>query len=193
MTAETLAAFTVLAAMLVALASVVAVTLLTGVAPQPTSPAARRLMVRALPANLRGPLYDLGSGWGGLAFAMARRCPDCAVVGFELSPLPWAVSRLRLLLQPTPNLRFRYGNFHNARLGNAALVVCFLGPGAMRRLQHKLAQELSPEAWVLSNFFRFPDWRAEREETVHDRHATRIYLYRIRGQTGPGMKYAGRL
>lgn len=179
---DPLAAFSVLAVMLAAIASVVIVYLRTGVAPHPTARAVRRRMLQSAPDDVNGPVYDLGSGWGGLAFALAHRYPDCTVIGVELSPLPWAVSRLRLLLQPTPNLHLRYGEFYNVPLGDAALVVCFLEPEAMPRLQRKLMAELPPSAWVVSAFFRMPNWQPQREERVADRHATTIYHYRIGDQ-----------
>ena len=46
-------------------------------------------MLAALPVKLEGTVYDLGSGWGGMAFALARRYPGCRVTGFEVPPLPW--------------------------------------------------------------------------------------------------------
>jgi len=74
---------------LAAVASVLGWYLLTGTPPLPSSPAVKRAMLAALPVKLEGTVYDLGSGWGGMAFALARRYPGCRVTGFEVSPLPW--------------------------------------------------------------------------------------------------------
>ena len=63
--------------------------LLTGTPLLPSSPAVKRAMLAALPVKLEGTVYDLGSGWGGMTFALAHRYPGCRVTGFEVPPLPW--------------------------------------------------------------------------------------------------------
>ena len=40
------------------------------------------------------PVIDLGSGWGTLVGVLSAALPG-PVLGYDLSPLPWAVSRLR--------------------------------------------------------------------------------------------------
>ncbi|NQU59024.1 MAG: methyltransferase [Rhodospirillales bacterium] len=182
MTHERIIELTILVLALAAVASVLGWYLLTGIPPLPTSPAVKRAMLAALPDKLEGAVYDLGSGWGGMAFALARRYPGCRVTGFEVSPLPWVFSRLRLLLQPTPNLYFRFGNFHKVSQEDAVLVVCYLAPRAMEKLKLKLEAELTPDTLVLCNFFRVPDWRPASELMVSDMHRTPVYLYRIGDQ-----------
>ena len=182
MTYEPIIELTVLVLTLVAVASVLVWYLLTGTPPLPSSPAVKRAMLAALPNKLEGTVYDLGSGWGGMAFALARRYHDCRVIGFEISPLPWLISRLRLLLKPTPNLQFRFRSFHKVSQEDAVLVVCYLGPRAMKQLKLKLEAELKPDTLVLSIFFRVPDWRPESEHMAPDMHKTPIYLYRVRGK-----------
>ncbi|MCH7937100.1 MAG: SAM-dependent methyltransferase [Proteobacteria bacterium] len=125
-----------------------------------------------------GPIYELGSGWGGLARALARRYPGVPVRGFEVSLLPWAWSRLRHLLGGPPNVAFALTNFHAADLSDAALVVCYLPGPAMEKLRPKLEAELPDGALVLSNAFALTGWRAAREKTVPDIHRSRVYLYR---------------
>jgi len=105
-------------------------TIRTGSSPVPTSPNVRRTMFALLPARLPGPaegrIYELGSGWGGVAMGLARQYPDRTVVGYELSLLPWLFSRLRLLARPLANLSFRLADFRNADLSDATLCVCYL-------------------------------------------------------------------
>lgn len=182
MTIESIIELTILILALAAVTSVLSWYLLTGIPPLPTSPAVKRVMLAALPDKLKGAVYDLGSGWGGMAFALARRYPGCRVTGFEVSPLPWVFSRLRLLLQPTPNLYFRFGNFQKVSQEDAVLVVCYLAPRAMEKLKLKLEAELKLDTLVLSNYFRVPDWRPASEYMVPDMHRTPVYLYRIGDQ-----------
>jgi hypothetical protein len=180
MTYEPIIELTVLMLTLVAVASVLGWYLLTGTPPLPSSPAVKRAILAALPNKLEGTVYDLGSGWGGMAFTLARRYHGCRVIGFEVSPLPWVFSRLRLLLQPTPNLFFHCRSFHKVSQEDAVLVVSYLGPRAMEKLKLKLEAELKPNALVLSIFFRVPNWQPASEHMVPDMHKTPVYLYRVR-------------
>jgi hypothetical protein len=166
---------------LAAIALVFVSTVATGASPLPTSAAVRDAMLAALPARIDGPIYELGSGWGGLAAALARRYPAAPVTGFEVSALPWAVSKLRSVFGGPPNLTIRLRDFHGASLADAALVVCFLTPPAMEKLKSKLESELGPGALVLSNTFAFRDWQPAEVRTVPDPHRSRVYLYRIDG------------
>lgn len=158
---------------------VLAYTLITGISPLPTMPRARRAMFDLLPAELEGTVYELGSGWGTLAFPLARRYAHCRVVGYEHSPVPWLVSRFRQAIERPPNLTLLRRDFHRAPLDDAALVVCYLYPRGMRKLVPKLAAELPHGALVVSNFFRLPGRQPVAERDVGDLHGSRIYLYRM--------------
>ena len=166
---------------LVVIALVFISTVITGSSPMPTSPRVRRTMMIVLPERLPGAasaqIYELGSGWGGVAFALARRYPKHPVTGFEISPLPWLAARLRLAVQPQANLRFRCTNFNNADLSDAALIVCYLFPDAMQTLVSKFERELEPGTLVLSNTFAIKAWRPVDEMTAKDQYASKVYLY----------------
>ena len=163
---------------LAAVASVFVPTLMTGASPLPTSRPVRKAMLGLLPNNMVEPIYELGSGWGGLARALARRYPGTPVRGFEVSLLPWAWSRLRLMGGGPPNVAFALANFHGADLSDVALVVCYLPGPAMEKLRPKLEAELPNGALVLSNTFALTGWRAVEESTVPDIHRSKVYLYR---------------
>ncbi len=180
-------AFALLSLILVlaAFALMLGYTIRTGISPVPTTPrvAAEIFAVcrpeTLIPLEAGGVVYELGSGWGNLAMALAKRFPDRAVVGYELSPLPWLVSRLALRLWPRPNLALRRADFMAADFGDAALVVCYLYPGAMRRLREKLERELPAGALVVSNAFLVPGWRPTSVRHAADQYASPVYLYRM--------------
>ncbi len=169
----------VLGFVLVAVALIFISTLVTGASPMPTSSVVRETMLTALPAEIDGPIYELGAGWGGLAVALAGRYSASPVRAFEVSILPWAFSRARLLVQGRPNLSFHLKNFHREDLSGAALVVCFLTPPIMEKLKPKLEAELRPGALVVSNTFALRGWQPIDTRTVPDVHATNVYLYRV--------------
>ena len=146
-----------LIALLLGGALIAGYTLRTGVPPMPTSRMVRHAMLDALPARVGGVIYELGSGWGGMAVALAERYPNNRVIGIELSPLPWAWSRLRLTVRPRPNLTFRRADFLKLPLGDAGAVTFYLMIGAMIPLAAKLRGELTPGAVIVSNAFALRD------------------------------------
>jgi trans-aconitate methyltransferase len=165
--------------------SIFVYTLRTGISPMPTLPAMRRTLLAALPspAALHGAVYELGAGWGTLALPLARRYPGARVVAVELSPLPWAVCRLRARLAGLHNLAVRRADFLRApprgvALGDAALVLCYLDPGNMARLRPKLEAELPAGALVVSSTFAVPGWQAQAVHTAPDLHRNPLYVYR---------------
>src|SRR5262249_29429388 len=75
-----------------------------GIGPSPTNAKQKRAIFAALPPRVEGDVYELGSGWGGLAFALARQYPNCRIIGVENSPIPFLISRVRLAWKRQPNL-----------------------------------------------------------------------------------------
>ena len=62
-------------------------------------------------------------------------------------------------------------------LNDATLVLCYLYPGGMTRLQPKLAAELPADALVISNTFALPDWQPADMERADDLYNSPVYLY----------------
>lgn len=158
---------------------IVAYALRTGVPPMPTGPGTRAVMLQLLPETVEGTVYDLGSGWGGLAFALARRYPANRVVGIELSPLPWLFARTMLMLRPRPNLEFRRAELMTVALSDAGAIVCYLMPGTMRRLAPKLAKELRPGTPVVAYSFAFDGWRPDAAVLAPESGPLPVYRYTV--------------
>ncbi|GHD60651.1 hypothetical protein GCM10017083_46830 [Thalassobaculum fulvum] len=158
---------------------IVAYALRTGVPPMPTGSGIRAVMLRLLPATVDGTVYDLGSGWGGLAFALARRYPSNRVVGIELSPLPWLFARAMLMLRRYPNLEFRRAELMAASLSDAGAVVCYLMPATMRRLAPKLTAELRPGTPVVAYSFAFDGWPPDAAVLEAESGPMPVYRYTV--------------
>lgn len=171
-----IAAWCLLALLGGAVLSVVYHTLKTGISPLPSSRRTRRVMLSEIPDGFSGKIVEAGSGWGSLAVPMARRFPEAAVIGYELSPVPYFCSQLRRLGR-YPNLRLYRADFRAVPLADADLVVCYLFPGAMRALDEKLRRELRPGTRVISNTFALPGWTPIRTHRLPDIYATPIYVY----------------
>lgn len=75
-------------------------------------------------------------------------------------------------------MQLKRQDFFSVRLDDASMIVCYLYPGAMRKLQSKLASELKPGTWIVSNTFAIPGWTPESVIDIGDIYHTKIYLYR---------------
>jgi SAM-dependent methyltransferase len=97
------------------------------------------------------PLYivDIGSGLGGMVLDLARRRPESTVAGIELAPLPWLVSRLRLLDGPA-NARFVRGDYELLDFAQFDVVIAYLSPAAMPALWQKAKNEMRPGTLLCS-------------------------------------------
>lgn len=150
-------------------------TLRNGISPMPSSRKATQTILSLIPPGNR-TIYELGSGWGNLAYAIAKQYPDRRVIGYETSLVPYWIARL---LFRRGNLRFERKNFFSKNLRDAGLIVCYLYPGAMRQLKEKFQKELLPGTQILSNTFALPGWEPQHIVEVDDLYKTKIYRYEI--------------
>ncbi len=172
------------AGLLAAAVLLVIYVLRTGTSPMPSSPRARNRVLSSVSAEVGGVVYELGSGWGTLAFPLADRFPHCEVSAYELSPLPYLVSRCRQRLSPRPNLVIRRENFLEVPLARASVLVCYLCPPLMRQLAQKLAAEARPDTVVVSNTFSILNWEPLATYALNDLYDTRVYVYRLPAESG---------
>lgn len=162
-----------------ALISIVVTSLRAGISPMPSSRKAQKAIISAIPHNTHGLIFDLGSGWGNVVFPLARSFPLATIRGVELSPVPWAVSRIGASLFGYSNLDIQRGNFQDISLDDAEVVVCYLFPDGMTSLKTKFEDELKPNTLIVSNTFRLAGWEPEEVITLNDVHQTPIYRYRV--------------
>jgi trans-aconitate methyltransferase len=100
-------------------------------------------------------IYELGSGWGTIALALAQAFPRATIKGIELSPFPFFVSRLRAMRHK--NVHFMRGNFYKFDLSDADAVACYLMMKPMPKLASFLDKSLAPDTPVVALTFRFRD------------------------------------
>lgn len=93
--------------------------------------------------------YELGCGDGRLVKAAAAR--GAQAIGYELNPFLWVVAWLRCLGQP--NTTVMLGDLWKADLSKADVVMAFLVPRTMPKLDRKAATELKPSALLVSYIF----------------------------------------
>lgn len=156
-------------------------TLTTGISPMMSSATARRAMLEALdrsselPAS--EPIIDLGSGWGTLIIAAAKKYPKQQVIGYELSWLPWIFSVCWKCILGLDNLTIYRKNFNKFDINHANVLFCYLFSEAMAILEQKLTQERSDNIVIISNTFALPNNKPSDTIQLDDFHRTKIYTY----------------
>jgi hypothetical protein len=165
-----------LAVVAIAALSLIVSTLRLGISPMPTSPRVRRVMLSMVPSDVRGEVHELGCGWGGLAVALARHCPQARVIAWEASFVPWLVSALRA--RGVVNLEVRRANFLEGDLSKAEVLVCYLFTGGMRALGDQLVRKRPGQrVCVITNTFALHGWTAAQVVTVDDLWRTQVTRY----------------
>lgn len=149
----------------------------------PTSPLVRQVVANEVNRlQGTGTIVEAGSGWGTLGIHLAKHCRGRRVVGVENSPVPLRASQLLARLHFGVDARtraaFRRGNIYSWTYTDASVVVCYLYPGAMQRLNLILSSQLASGAWVISVCFALPGWTPERVVTCRDLYRTKIYVYK---------------
>ncbi|WP_138753927.1 class I SAM-dependent methyltransferase [Paenibacillus sinopodophylli] len=175
---------TTAAVMLLALMSIVFVSWRNGISPMPSSSVVRREVLRLMKRlPMQGPLSDgvmieAGSGWGSLALQLGRSFRGWRIIGLENSVIPLWISFCAAKLENRMNVSFTKCDLYTYCYRDVDRVVCYLYPGAMRRLSPLFREQLKPGAYVVSILFALPDWEPEQVMVCKDMYRTPIYLYK---------------
>ncbi|NHN32117.1 class I SAM-dependent methyltransferase [Paenibacillus sp. S3N08] len=170
-------------AVLLALLSIVYTSWRNGISPMPSSFHVRRTVVAEIKRfSGNGTIVEGGSGWGTLALDVAKHCPRWRIIGLENSIIPLGVSRLasrwasRGRAAPD-NVAFIKEDLYKYPYDQADMVVCYLYPGAMKRLSGIFGERLVPGTPIISVCFALPGWQPERVITCRDLYRTKVYVY----------------
>ena len=118
---------------------------------------------------------DLGCGFGGTLFHLARRYPQARFHGVETAPLTFAVAWVRSL--PFRNCRIRYRNLWRVSLTPYDAVYCFLSPRPMPAVWDKCRAELRPGALLVSNTFTVPGAPAPESIPLFDWRRSHLHIW----------------
>jgi len=126
-------------------------------------------------------LIDLGAGDGRVLLAAARR--GAASLGYELSPIMWAVVLLRTLGNKKIKIKLR--NFYKQSLPNATVIFAFLMPKHMGKVRHFLSrQSLSHSKYLLIYAFPLPP-DTKPLHIVRAAKCAPLYIYDLKMLTKP--------
>jgi hypothetical protein len=159
-------------------------TLRNGISPSPTSPKVKRKLLEALPEEVKGKIFELGAGWGTLAFPLSNRYPDNAIEAYENSPIPFGYCCFIQRLKKHNKLHFHCQDFFTVDLSEAGLVLCYLFPGAMEKLRDKFVKELPIHSIIMTHTFRIPGWKPSQIIICDDLYRTTIYIYSMADRHG---------
>jgi SAM-dependent methyltransferase len=125
----------------------------------PWAPSSMQVVYQMMEMAGVGPedvVYDLGCGDGRMLLAAVRRYRASAV-GIEIDPLRylWCQFLITILFQ-RKNVWIIFGNLFNKDLSEADVVMCYLMPDALAKLEKKFKKELQQGTRVVSNRFSFP-------------------------------------
>lgn len=117
-------------------------------------------------------IYELGSGWGGLARCVAKRFHDKEVIAVEKAMLPFLYSKMVQKLRPLPNLQLIRGDLFEQPLSKESIALTYLFPKAMRRLAKS-----GSKSSLISIAFALPKRKAQTVITCQNLWKTKIYYY----------------
>ncbi len=121
-------------------------------------------------------VYDLGSGDARWLIALAKKTEASKIIGYEISFLPYFISRIKLLFMRKNNIKILFKDFFKADFSKANVILCFLTPMAMKKLEPKLKSELKPKTKFISYAFRLPNTEFTKKSKVTEKSLP-IYLY----------------
>jgi SAM-dependent methyltransferase len=133
----------------------------------PWVPSSMQIVNQMLEMAEVGPgdvVYDLGCGDGRMLIAAAIRYHACAI-GIEIDPLRYLWCQFLItILGQRKHIRIIFGNLFNKDISEADVVMCYLMPDALQKLEKKLKQELRSGTRVVSNRFTFPTLDKTQED-----------------------------
>lgn len=152
----------------------------------PYAPTRRGIIAKAferLQIDQDDVVVDLGAGDGKVLLAAAHR--GARVIGYELSPIMWVVTRLRTWRLPRNICTILWRNFYTQTLpADTTIIFVFMMPQHMAKIRHFIHdQELSKLQFVLSYSFPIPDIRPV--DLVQLERAGTIYVYGAESLAGP--------
>lgn len=149
-----------------------------GITPMPSSHKAKKALFDLLPSSVVGTILELGAGFGSLAIPLAKKYPN-QVIAYEISPFPYLVLKTLKYLLRLKNLKVVRRDFYKCSFTEAGLCVSYLYPAGMQKLTKKFQRELKGGAFIASNAFCLPGWRAVREANTSDLYDSKIFLYQM--------------
>ena len=135
----------------------------------PTTMKRARRMIEFAKITKKDIVYDLGSGFGGLAILASKNAKK--VIGIEFDILRYFFSIIRAFFHGARNAKFIRGNLFKQDISNADVILLFLKQKTNQKLKAKL-KNLKKGARVVSNTWTFENWKPIRQDKK-----LKVYMY----------------
>ena len=150
------------------------------ISPTPVLPWVRKKAIAMIAENKAETnknyrIADLGSGWGGMLLKLARIYPNSKITGYEISPWPRWISKLRSLFHK--NITLRNEDFFEYKMNEFDILFCYLSPTHMEKLAEKF-DHLPAGKIIISASFAIPGWTPQKTEITRGFVDIPVYLYK---------------
>jgi cyclopropane fatty-acyl-phospholipid synthase-like methyltransferase len=138
---------------------------------QPSSDRELKEMIEISDVKKGQKVADLGSGDGKVVIEFAKKGAEAH--GFEINPFLVWLSRMKIKKLGLENKAFIHRkNFWKQDFSDFDIITLFQIYYVMHTLEDKMKNELKKGAKIVSNTWRFPKWKPEKQEG-------KIYLYKM--------------
>lgn len=111
-------------------------------------------------------IADLGSGDGRIVIAAAKK--GATAVGYEINYLLVLLSRKNIKKSGLKNASIRQKDFWSENYSSYDSITIYTLPHILPALGRKLKKELKPGSKVVSNYYKFPNWKIHKSKAdVH--------------------------
>lgn len=119
-------------------------------------------------------VYDLGCGDGSVLLTAAKEY-GAEGVGVDVDPLRVWVAKLRMMLgKVAGQVSIRRENLFQTDISPASVVIVYLVPKTLNRLEKKFREELTPGTRIVSYIYQIPYLPLIAEDSRH-----KVYVYEI--------------
>jgi hypothetical protein len=176
-----------------------------GIGPTPSGSGARKVIIDSILEKLKEGLsshsgshcptvYELGSGWGGLTFAVAGQIQEVPSLklqtrlrAYELSIVPLLCSKFMLnifsrLKHITLPTKIIYGDFIEVfdEVNQGDVLICYLCPQQMQRIAKRLQANQKPMGVCLITLtFALPHHNAVLIRRMTNLYRDPLYIYQV--------------
>ena len=127
-----------------------------------------KTMVSLLNLKKGKRLIDIGAGDGRIVMFVAKK--GVTSFGIEINPLLVLIARIKIRKQKLKNAHIILADCWQHDFSNYDYITVWGTTNMMKNLEKKLLKELTPGTKVVSNHFRFPNWKYAKEKED-------VYLY----------------
>ena len=151
------------------------------VANMPSAPQTRHAIIKDIQNRFMSRpdllIYNLGSGWGGLCRKLAAADPSYTVKGFEISIIPYCVSKLMQMVSLRHPYFISRGDLFTVNMNDADVVICYLSPYHMDRVALEIIPHMKSGSILYSQGFPLHERKADDVINVPLSIEKKIYRY----------------